>query len=86
MVSHGSSSTGERQLWANVIADGVTLYTFSKNNPNRLKCAQECLGYINKAFAGGLVTEGPRLIAKHKEAVAKIAELEAQVKEFFNEN
>ena len=44
------------------------------------------MGYINRALAGGLLTEGPRLITRHKEAVAKIAELEAQVKELFNEN
>jgi hypothetical protein len=80
------ASSGDKKLWANVIADAMTLYTLNKDNSNRLDCAETCLGYINKAFAGGLVTEGPRLIARHKQAVAKIAELEAQVKELFNEN
>src|SRR2546426_12392693 len=69
LVVHKSEAYSDRMPWANLIADAMTLYTLNKGNPDhRLTTAQECLTLINKAFAAGIVKEGPGLINKHKEA------------------
>ncbi len=75
-----------KQLWANKVADALSLYTLNKDNQYRLKYAQAALGYINKAIAAGLVTEGPALVQKYRKAEASIAELRTKVDELTAEN
>src|SRR6266851_6238590 len=87
LVVHKSEAYSDRIPWANVIADAMTTYTLNKGNPdNRLTAAEECLGLINKAFAAGIVKEGPGLINKHKEGQAKVVELSTKVDELTADN
>jgi hypothetical protein len=87
LTSPEDPATGRRVLWVNSLADSISAYSLNRDNPQvRLKYAQECLGYINKAFAAGIIRDGPGLITKYKEAEIKIAQLEAQVKKLSEEN
>jgi hypothetical protein len=87
LTGREDTATGKRFLWVNNLADSISNYSLNRDKPQfRLKYAQDCLGFINKAFAAGIIRDGPGLITKHKEAESKIAQLEAQVKKLSEEN
>ena len=84
MVVQGSDPP---TLWANSLASAMTNYMRNKNQPDtRIRYADACLAYINRALSIGVVTEGPGLIRRNKEAEARVKELETENKKLSNEN
>jgi hypothetical protein len=69
------------------LSGAIMEYEISRHNQAQiLQNALKCLTWINKAYAGGFVKEGPGLIRKHKEAEAKVGMLSTKVDELTADN
>lgn len=69
-----------------MIAGAMTSCTLNKNTEARFKTSQHCLMMIEKAFAVGVVSKGPALIKKIREAETRIAGLESELEKAVKDN
>jgi len=82
-----SDDPKDRTILSDRLALAISSYELNRENPDlRLSEAEAALLWITRAFSSGVVTEGPGLIRKHKEAEAKVAHLSTKVDELTAEN